>query len=73
MNPKIILSTANLLLSLSRAHISIKKFLNEYDITTTLFKLSNHPNVEIQIAITNSLCNFLLDSTSVLYYFTYRI
>lgn len=62
-NPKILLSTANLILSLSRAHISIKKYLNEYDITGLLFKLSNHSNVEIQIAITNSLCNFLIDNS----------
>jgi hypothetical protein len=61
---KILLSSANLILSLSRAHISVKKYLNEYDITSILFKLSNHSNVEIQIAITNSLCNFLLDSTN---------
>jgi hypothetical protein len=68
---KIIQSAANLVLSLSRAHISVKKYLNEFDITTVLFKLSNHNNVDIQIAITNSLCNFLLDSTSV-NYFSYR-
>lgn len=63
-HPKIILAASNLILSLSRAHVSIKKFLNEFDITSILFKLSSHSNVEIQIAITNSLCNFLLDSTS---------
>jgi hypothetical protein len=58
---KILLRAANLILSLSRAHISVKKYLSEFDITSTLFKLSQYPNVEIQIAITNSLCNFLLD------------
>lgn len=63
-NTKIILACANLVLSLSRSHISVKKYLHEYDITSTLFKLSNHSNLEIQIAVTNSLCNFLLDYSS---------
>jgi hypothetical protein len=63
-NPKIILACANLILSLSRSHLSVKKYLHEYDITSTLFKLSNHSNIEIQIAVTNSLCNFLLDYSS---------
>jgi hypothetical protein len=62
---KIILSAANLLLSLSRAHLSCKKYFNDYDIISILFKLTNHNSIEIQIAITNSLCNFLLDSTNV--------
>jgi hypothetical protein len=62
---KIILSAANLLLSLSRAHLSCKKFFIEFDIISVLFKLTNHNSIEIQIAITNSLCNFLLDSTNV--------
>ena len=63
-NSKLLLSTARAILSLSRAHISFKKYLHEYDITSWLFKLVNHQSVEVQIAITNSLCNFLLDYSS---------
>jgi hypothetical protein len=63
-NPKILLSSASLILSLSRAHMILKKFLHDYDITSILFKLTNHSNIEIQISITSSLCNFLLDYTT---------
>ena len=64
-NSKIIQSSANVILSMSRAHLSAKKYLNEYDISSLLFKLSSHNNIDIQIASTNSLCNFLLDTNSV--------
>jgi hypothetical protein len=67
-NTKILLAVANLLLSLSRSPTSIKKYLIDFDINAVLFKLSNHTNIEIQIAITNCLCNFLLESTSVSFY-----
>ena len=61
---KMLLSTARTILSLSRAHLSFKKYLHEYDITSWLLKLVNHPSIEVQIAFTNSLCNFLLDYSS---------
>jgi hypothetical protein len=61
----IIIATANIILSISRAHMSVKKYLNEYGITNILFRLTNHPNIEVQILVTNSLCNFLLDTTNV--------
>ncbi len=61
---KYILCTSNLMLSLSRAHHSVKKIINDYDIINTLFRLSYHTNVDIQIASTSSLCNFFLDSSS---------
>lgn len=64
-NPsKLILSCALLILSLSRGHLTIKKVLLDYDITSLLFKLSSHSNVDIQIQTTNSLCNFLLDNST---------
>jgi len=62
---KLVHSTANLILSLSRAKISIKKYLIEVDITGILFILSETTNIDLQITITNSLCNFLLDTQSV--------
>ncbi len=64
-NPsKLILSCALLVLSLSRGHLTIKKVLLDYDITSLLFKLSSHSNVDIQIQTTNSLCNFLLNNST---------
>ena len=65
-NSKIVQSSANVILSLSRAHLSAKKYLNEYDITSLLFKLTSHNKIEIQITSTNTLCNFLLDSNNVI-------
>lgn len=64
-NVKIVQAASNLLLSLSRAQISIKKYLTEIDIVGILFKLSESNNIELQISVTNSLCNFLLDTQSV--------
>ena len=61
LNSKIVLSNSNLIFSLSRASIILKKALQEYEISDLLFKLSNHVNLEIQISATSSLCNFLLD------------
>jgi hypothetical protein len=65
LNPKLVLSNANLIFSLSRANIMFKKVLQEYEISELLFKLSNHSNLEIQISATSSLCNFLLDLKKV--------
>jgi len=64
-NVKVVQTASNLLLSLSRAQISIKKNLTEIDIVGILFKLSESNNIELQISVTNSLCNFLLDTQSV--------
>jgi hypothetical protein len=64
-NVKVVQTASNLLLSLSRAQISIKKNLTEIDIVGILFKLSESNNIELQIIVTNSLCNFLLDTQSV--------
>lgn len=66
---KIVQAASNLILSLSRANISIKKYLIEIDITGILFKLSETINIDLQISVTNSLCNFLLDTQSVLIIF----
>lgn len=64
-NPsKLLLAAAMLILSLSRGHLTIKKILLDCDITSLLFKLSSHSNVDIQIQTTNSLCNFLLDNSA---------
>lgn len=67
-NVKIVQSASNLILSLSRAQISIKKCLTDIDITGILFKLSESNNIELQISATNSLCNFLLDTQSVRFF-----
>lgn len=64
-NTKIVQAASNLILSLSRAQFSIKKYLTEIDITGILFKLSESSNIDIQISVTNSLCNFLLDTQNV--------
>jgi hypothetical protein len=45
--------------------MSVKKYLIEVDITGILFKLSETSNIDLQITITNSLCNFLLDTQNV--------
>lgn len=64
-NPsKLLLAAALLILSLSRGHITVKKILLDINITSLLFKLSSHSNVDIQIQTTNSLCNFLLDNSA---------
>lgn len=59
---KILISDLNLILSLSRAQKATKNLIIDYDIIDTLFKLSNHHNIDIQIASTNPLCNFLLET-----------
>ncbi len=68
-NIKLVQAASNLILSLSRAQISIKKYLTDIDITGILFKLSESNNIELQISVTNSLCNFLLDTQTVKFYF----
>ena len=70
---KILLSDLNLILSLSRSQKATKNILVDYDINETLFKLSNHQNIEIQIASTNSLCNFLLETVHYLYYIRIQV
>lgn len=62
INSKIVLASANLMLSLSRANDSSKKFLHEYDINGLLFRIANHKNIDVQIISINALCNFLLDN-----------
>ena len=69
-NVKLAQAASNLFLSLSRAQISIKKYLTEIDIVGILFKLSESNNIELQISVTNSLCNFLLDTQSVIINFS---
>lgn len=64
-SPPITLSSVNVILSLSRAYKAINKYLSDYGITNILFRLTNHPVADIQIVVTNSLCNFLLDSSGV--------
>lgn len=61
---KILVSDLNLILSLSRAQKATKNVLMDYDIIEILFKLSNHQNIDIQIASTNPLCNFLLETVN---------
>lgn len=56
----------NLILSLSRSlSRPVKMILKDYDIVNTLFKLMCHPNIEIQILVTNTICNFLVDFSAV--------
>ncbi len=64
--PLLFLSSLKLILTLSRTMSKpIKMILKDYDIVNTLFRLLNHPNLDIQISVTNSICNFLVDHTAV--------
>ena len=64
--PILLLSALKLILTLSRTMSKpIKMALKDNDIVNTLFKYLNHPNIEIGILVTNSICNFLVDHTAV--------
>jgi hypothetical protein len=66
--PLLFLSALKLILTLSRTMSKpIKMILKDYDIVNTLFRLLNHPNLEIQTSLTNSICNFLVDHSAVEY------
>jgi hypothetical protein len=61
---KVLIADLSLILSLSRTQKAMKNILLDYDINDTLFKLSNNNNIDIQIASTNPLCNFLLETVN---------